>query len=144
MKFNWGTGIVISFVLFALTIGYIIAFPFNQKVELVTEDYYEKELKYQEQIDRQDRSSGLNEQINIERDGKLLHLNFPVSFREIKGEVFFYRPSDSQKDFTEGIKTDSSNHQAFDVSRLDPGLWKIKVLWNMKDQSYYFEKIVIM
>jgi hypothetical protein len=52
MKFNWGTGIVLSFIIFAASILMIVLFPFNQKADLVSDNYYEREIKFQEQIDK--------------------------------------------------------------------------------------------
>ena len=51
-KFNWGWKIAIlygGFVCFMLVMVFIAS---NQKVELVTTNYYEEELKYQSHIDK--------------------------------------------------------------------------------------------
>jgi hypothetical protein len=51
VKLNWGTGIVITIIVFPL-ISFAMIFHFmNQKVDLVTDNYYEKTLVYQNQID---------------------------------------------------------------------------------------------
>jgi hypothetical protein len=144
MKFNWGTGIVLSFILFAGSILFIILVPFNQEVDLVTKDYYDKEIVYQQQIDRTDRTERLKEEIKIEHNSSLLNINFPVNYGSVSGEILFYRPSDAKKDFIKEIVTDNSNSQVIDISRLEPGLWKVRVNWNMKEQSYYFEKIIMI
>ena len=54
MKINWGTGIVLAFVAF---ISFIMYFVVQMNMEdradheLVTKDYYKKELAYQKEID---------------------------------------------------------------------------------------------
>jgi hypothetical protein len=144
MKFNWGTGIVISFILFALSIAFIVIFPFNQSVELVTKDYYEKELIYQEQIDKLERTRLLNESIIINQDEGQLNIIFPLSYSEVTGEILFYRPADAKKDFSLRINADSSGSQNIDTRPLIPGYWRVKVLWNMDDLQYYFEKNLML
>ena len=54
MKINWGTGIVIAIVAF---IGFILYFVITMSTDktysydLVTDKYYQQELKYQQEID---------------------------------------------------------------------------------------------
>lgn len=144
MKFNWGTGIVLVFILFFAAIAFILIFPFNQKVDLVTDDYYQKELKYQDQIDRSSRAKLLTEEILLTQNRKTLDIIFPKSYGSISGEIMFYRPSDLTKDFISKIKTDAGGRQTIGIGELAPGLWKIKITWIMNDQEYYFEKSIII
>ena len=54
MKFNWGTGIVLAFAAFIVFILYFVVLSTRDPAsnhDLVTEDYYKKELKYQEDLD---------------------------------------------------------------------------------------------
>ena len=46
-KFNpWPTGIILAFVLFAALIVSSVVIGINQELNLVTEDYYEKCVKF--------------------------------------------------------------------------------------------------
>ena len=46
-KFNWGTGILITIIIFmVITIGTVV-FLMNQDVDLVTSDYYNKGIQHQ-------------------------------------------------------------------------------------------------
>jgi hypothetical protein len=144
MKLNWGKGIFLSFIVFALAMAYIVIFPFNQKVELVTDNYYEKEIKYQEQIDKQERTALLSESLSVTNDLKELKITFPPSYQNVTGEILFYRPADAKKDFSLPISADSSGSQLIDISPLIPGYWKIKILWNMNGTQYYYEKNIMI
>jgi hypothetical protein len=144
MKFNWGTGIVISFIIFAAAIFLIILFPFNQRIDLVTKDYYDNELKYQEQINKVDRTALLDESIIINQSIKELNIKFPITYREVYGEIVFYRPSDERRDFSLSINADSTGSQSVDISSLLPGLWRVKVQWDMNNLQYYYEKNIMI
>jgi hypothetical protein len=144
MKFNWGTGIVISFIIFAAAIFLIILFPFNQRIDLVTKDYYDNELKYQEQINKVDRTALLDERIVINQNSKELDIKFPITYRKVYGEIIFYRPSDERRDFSISINADSTGSQSVNIGSLLPGLWRVKVQWNMNNLQYYYEKNIMI
>ena len=51
MKINWGTGLVIGMVLFIAFIMFMVITMMTDKKyshDLVTEDYYQKEIVYQQ------------------------------------------------------------------------------------------------
>ena len=63
MKINWGTGIVLAFIGF---ITFILYFVFRMSTDdranhdLVTEEYYKKELSYQQEIDASKMATEMN------------------------------------------------------------------------------------
>ncbi|HSL89068.1 MAG TPA: FixH family protein [Ignavibacteriaceae bacterium] len=141
MKISWGTGIVIAIVIFmALTIATVI-FMMNQDVDLVSSDYYEKGIKYQEQIDMENRSQRLKDNVKMEWSGNLFEISFPDEFEDqaISGEIFFYRPSDSKKDFRLPLNI-TDLKQYIPVQGLEKGLWRVKLNWNLKNKDYYYSE----
>jgi hypothetical protein len=142
IKFNWGTGIAVSIAIFMIGSITEMLFFMNHDVDLVTDNYYEKTLVYQEQIEIQKRSADLSEEIKINYNDDLINLTFPQSFYgEINyGEIFFYRPSDSKKDFKIPLRLNNEGIQAVSASKMLKGYWKIDISWNMKKQKYQIEK----
>ena len=138
MKFSWGKGIILAYTGFIVLVLTIVGITITKDVDLVTPNYYEKEIKYQEDIDKINNTGRLKEQVVFEVSGSSLNVNFPspVSSPVIKGEVNFYRPSDSKKDFKVQIETDKDFRQSFDISKIEKGLWKVKVNWNMDGTDY--------
>ncbi len=69
----------------------------TQDVSLVSDNYYEKSLEYQDEIDKQSRTKSLDEQVKINFNGEVITVLFPSDYLEkkISGEIYFYRPSDS-------------------------------------------------
>lgn len=141
IKFNWGTGIVISMLIFMLaTTGMMILF-INQKVDLVTDNYYDKELKFQQQIDKINNTNNLEEKVELKFDGNLVSVTFPQSYNVLKpeGELFFYRPSDNKKDFKIPLSIDSTGMQVVPVATLEKGFWKVQLHWSMQSLEYFNE-----
>lgn len=146
MKFNWGTGILVAIIIF-LIISFVMIFHFmNQKVDLVTDNYYEKTLVYQNQIDEAERTKEINKSIKIEYLNSHLKFIFPDSVFKVmsNGEFYFYRPSDSKKDFKAQLQIDKNGEQLLDVSKIDRGYWKIQMKWLMNGESYSVERTVMI
>lgn len=146
MKLNWGTGITVVYVFFIIGTLTIVFIFMNQDVTLEKDNYYSEGLAYQQQIDKINRTKSLPEQLEIIQEEALIKFIFPNFFQKksISGTIFFYRPSDSGKDFSISINTDTTNIQTVSVLDFEKGLWKIKVDWNSNENSYYNEKILIL
>jgi hypothetical protein len=142
MKFNWGTGILITIVIFFLAIVGIFIYSSNLDINLVEENYYEKEIAYQEKIDRIKNTEALEGKILIQLEDKVLRIDFPDFFngKKSEGHILFYRPSDPAKDFVVSLQLNDSSFQAVDASRLDPGRYMVKIDWTTDGVSYYIEE----
>ena len=74
MKFNWGTGNFIFIVVFFIVIFSFIYYTTTQQINLVEEDYYEKEIKFQEQIDRIHNARPYEDQFTVKQNGHGLRI----------------------------------------------------------------------
>lgn len=141
IKFNWGFGILVTIVLFMGIILSIVLYMMNQDVDLVTDKYYDKEIKYQQQIDTEKRTNALGENIKVNILNNTLIVTFPDS-SSIGGELYFYRPSDFKKDFKIPIKIDHKREQAINIGKVEKGYWRLKIAWDMNNDEYYSEKSI--
>jgi len=140
---NWGYKIAIGFTVFCLaTIGVTVYFMM-QKVDVVTDNYYEKELKYQDQIDKVTRTRALKESVDITNTGKELIIKFPnvPDKNQNKDFISLYRPSDNTKDVKIPVLTDTSRIQIVNVERIARGYWKVQVNWTSRGSEYYYESV---
>jgi nitrogen fixation protein FixH len=145
MKINWGTGIVIAFVAF---IGFILFFVIRMSTDyranhdLVTETYYKETLEYQNVIDAE-RNANKNAKISSEKTPEGLLVNFPrtIDFRNVKGKVSLYRPSNKHLDFDLPISL-SNTHLLIPDKRLLDGRWDIKVFWEYEGEQYLYKESI--
>lgn len=146
MKFNWGTGIFIVLTVFFLGIITFFIFIKNLDINLVEDNYYDKELAYQEKIDRMSNTAALPEKIKLIKSDKMLVIKFPENGTElpVTGNIHFYRPSNPDKDFKVDLSLTKTFHQAINVGDLDPGRWIIKIDWEMEGKGYYFEEALFI
>lgn len=146
INFNWGTGILITIIVFMMiTLGTVFTFM-NEKVDLVTDNYYEKELKYQWQIDKLNRTHDLGMQVDIQLSINEIVLTFPDSINagEINGNVFLYRPSDSKYDSKLPVKINENGQMIISTDKLIKGFWKVKVEWSVNNDSFFSENSLII
>jgi len=146
LKMNWGKKLITVFVIFAAGVVSLVAISISKNTDLVSENYYEQEIKFQNQIDLLKGSEVLNENIVIEKGNNeivIRSLN-PGLTGNLKGEILFYRTSDANKDFIIDLEFGSDATQRIYSQSLDRGLWKLKMNLNEGEKKYYIEKYVFL
>lgn len=143
MKISWGTKIAIFYSSFVLFIIGMVIMAFNQNYDLVTEDYYAQEIKYQERIDHQINTMDMKEKVKISVDKQELLIELPgAEDHTYKGNINCFRPSDQTKDF-DVVLTDESI-QRIPLSKFIKGKYLIKLNWKAHGKSYYDEQVIII
>ena len=142
MKWNWGTKIVLSFIGFAGFMLYLVFMSFQQNIDLVTEDYYGEELKYEQRITEIKNAAGLDEKIKIEKHNHGYVINFPQDIIET-GRIHFYKPDNKILDKVYDVK-DLKN--SFSVSHKDliPGRYRVKISWETSGKRFYHEEEIFV
>ncbi len=146
MKFNWGTGIVIAFILFMGLVITTGVYLMNQDVQLVSDDYYDKEIAYQQHIDNVARTVELSSEELILFDESLITVKLPLDIlsKNVTGEVYLYRPSDSKLDIRLPFSPDENRQQVIPVENLQKGFWRIQFSWQADNKNYYSEKAIVI
>lgn len=140
MKIGWGTGIVIAFALFiAFIMFFVVSMTSNKKYDhdFVTDNYYEKELTYQNSKNAIERTlkSQMNVQIVASSEGVTLSFPEKVTDTEVLGMVSFYRPSDRKRDFK--IPLQLKNKKMFiPINVLALGRWNVEVSYTFEQNTY--------
>jgi hypothetical protein len=146
MKINWGTSIVIAFVLFASFISYfIIKVQTDSKYDndLVVEEYYKHDAKFEEEMVRVQNAQDLKSKPLITSSLGEITIVFPnlYSPKNIKGKVSLYRPSNKKLDFEIPISLSNSS-LLIPKSNLVGGRWDINMEWQYKGKSYLTKETV--
>lgn len=109
--------------------------------DLVTEDYYAKEMLYQNEIDAETNTNNLKERFVSKRTDNGWLLVFPeaLELSKIKGKVFLYRPSNETLDFNLELKLTSSHLLIPDNKMLD-GRWNITIDFMYEGTPYLYKE----
>ncbi len=145
MKINWGTGIIIFLVLFFISIFWFVFFSFSTQQDLVEEDYYPKELQYNEHLQKQKNVKELGAEVSYEITEESLIFNFPKNqnYSKIKGQIIMYRPSNKKLDQTYSIQLDTLNRQMLSTSKLLKGKYIVKIGWSYEGKAFYQEISIV-
>ncbi|WP_025743252.1 FixH family protein [Aquimarina pacifica] len=145
-KINWGTAIVIVFIGFiSFILFFVIKMNTNKKFEhdLVTEEYYKKELAFQQEIDAEKKGNDLINNIIIKQHQGGLIVTFPLdkNYSDISGTIYLYRPSDKKMDFSIPILLKTSEY-LIPNDIIHKGRWDIIINWKYKNDTYLFKKSI--
>lgn len=145
-KISWGVKIAVVYTLFALLIMTMVIIFMNQDVNLVEEDYYPKEIAYQQHIDKLERTKKLFGEVSVSSGVSEVIIKFPenINSDEITGNINFYRPSDKTKDFSKEIALSKNGKQIIPTNKFVKGLWKVKIDWKHSGTSYYNESTIMV
>jgi nitrogen fixation protein FixH len=142
----WPYGIIATFVVFISgTLG-LIVLASTQKVDLVSKNYYEQEIKYQTRMDDLDRTKQLGATATYNTADKRITISLPAEHagKMIAGQIQLYRPSAARLDQRLKLEPDARGIQTLDASVLQSGLWKIRVAWNVAGQDYFLDQKIVI
>ena len=144
----WPLGIIAACALFVAGTAGLIVMACSQKVDLVSPDYYEQELRFQGQIDRAERTRLAAPRATVTYDPatQSITVSLPPAHaaRPITGAIHLYRPSAGALDRSFPLQVDAHGLQSLDAAVLAPGLWKVRVSWTADQQTYYLEQKVVV
>lgn len=145
-KWNWGTGLALALGLFVLSMAYTMYLVSQQKYDLVTSDYYEQELAYQETINRQKIAARLSEACKLRlHDGKL-SIDFPKDLegQTARAKVLMYCQTDADKDFTLKEEAWKIKDLTLPSHKVSTGKWIAKIHIDTDSGQYYFDPSIVI
>lgn len=147
MKFNWGTGLTIFFIIFVSTLVFVLYQAFQQDNSLVMDNYYEEDIKYQQQYDKIKNTSELTTKVKVDFDGAKgeILLTFPPDSTAITtGNVWVYHPADKSADTKYDFSLSKTNMYQIKVDQMSKGRLKVKIDWERAGVKYYQEEEIII
>jgi hypothetical protein len=144
----WPVSIISFFILAIIFVVSYVVFASRQRTDLVRQDYYDQEIRFQNHIDRMSRTRFISPDAGIVYDTaqKFIAITLPRSSTNQLpvGDIFLYRPADERLDQNIPITVDQKGMQVVDAKNLETGLWKVRVEWKVDDQEFYFEKSIVI
>ena len=144
----WPIGIAGFFVVLIAALATWAVVAQRNREELVSADYYEQEVAYQQQINRLRRSADSGVVIGFVPVGQggVIRIAWPLASRpgEAQGRIRLYRPSEAALDREVPVLVGADGIQSIDAGTLKPGLWKVRVHWGPEVSGYYAEGSVVV
>lgn len=144
IKLHWGHGILLVLVCFATGISYLVVKCMEQRVDLVSEDYYKQEIQYDNKMEKIRNSNSLLSKIDLMTEPPFVKIIYPNELKSAKGIVKFYRPNNSDYDFEKEISLNDSSMQLINTQGIVNGKWKISIDAKANGKEYYYEKNILI
>jgi hypothetical protein len=136
---SWGNKLLLTFIVFASGMGYLVYRSTQVHFELVDKDYYKNELRYQEVIDATNQVNKLSEPVKLTQTGNGILLQLPAEMKDqsLSGNMHFYCAYDEKKDRKVNLQPNSDGAQLVPLSILQPGSYDVKVSWVVAGKRYF-------
>ncbi len=144
----WPIGLVTAFGVFITGTVALVVLSARTQTDLVAPDYYERELRYQDDIDRRARTQALESQVHIAYDAgrRQITLSLPAAHAagHAEGDIHLYRPSAAALDRHVALQLDAHGRQILDARLLNDGLWRVRVTWRVGNVAFTFDDKVVI
>ncbi|MFT6996288.1 MAG: hypothetical protein ACJAQ4_000027 [Cryomorphaceae bacterium] len=143
---NWGHKIALVYSLFAAFMIGMLVLSTTYDHELVTEDYYARELAYQGKIDAGANLAQADFDVEVKMVGGKLKLLFNrlAESKTVSGEVKFYKPDNEKMDETHPIVLDTNSSEMEISSEGKHGRYKVQVSFELEGKSFYKEQELVL
>ncbi|MEJ8804478.1 FixH family protein [Pontibacter sp. H249] len=141
----WPYAIVVCMVLFMAYIAMFVYKAMKLDVDLVSKDYYQQEIQYQDRIESVKRTQALGDvMLDYSAENKSILLQMPATYKDknLSGTITFFRPSDDKMDKEIPLQLGRDHSQLVETSDLGSGLWKVRVNFTDGEDTYYTEKTI--
>ena len=145
MKLSWGTGIVGVIAVFFIVMAVMITIAMTHSSDLVTDNYYDTELKFQDRINSVQRTAQIPNCIGMVQHGDTLVVRLAPEAvsSDFSGAIAFYNPGDKAKDFSIAMVLDSLQTQRIVTAKFAKGLWKAQASWSAGGAEYFAEQPIV-
>ncbi len=142
---NWGKKITIVYLAFVALIVTMVIVSARQKVDLVSADYYAKELNYQSDLNKLNNAKALSTQLKCIVGNNDVLIQFPEEQKSssITGKVFIYKPSDNKSDRTLDIKA-QNGVQTISTTTFAKGMYRVIVNWTVDGKDFQAENVIVI
>lgn len=142
-KFTWGHGIVLalgSFMIFILSLIFIFSRGW-QNSELITDNYYEEELAYQNVIDAKNNADALQEKPQYSQNAAGIKVSFPkeINNGNTNFKIDLHRADDQRLDVIREMQLDGSGALFVPASVLVKGNYVLRVHWTKDNKNYQMD-----
>jgi hypothetical protein len=122
------------FIIFIVVLATILM---TRQIDLVSEDYYQNEINYQEEIDQINNLKALRLQPRVEITAKELIVQFPDQLEITNAEIHLLRPDNNQLDLKFPIE--GTLFFAIPLEKLVQGKYKYKLIFEANKKKYLKE-----
>jgi hypothetical protein len=137
LNLGWGWRITLVYGIFALSMIGAVIYSATLDVNLVEENYYEKEVNYQQVITKKENAIRDSATFEVSVVGDSVVLHFPTAVAQ--GKIYFIRSADVNNDKKFDLKV-VNGKQTFSKDLFKAGSYNLQIDWKGNSANYYWEE----
>lgn len=134
----WPKLIIVAYLTFIGGMVFMVTQSFKQNTELEYDDYYQREVNYQDKIDAIQRVKKLKQKPEISIMNDTIHLFIPAHLTGFEeGDWYFYHITEKKGDRQIHLKEPTA---FFPLRELGKGKYRLEVDWNGGKERYFYKE----
>ena len=136
-----GNLILAGFGMAILLMSFLVYKSLQQNFELVTDNYYEKEVLFQGQLNAAENAKPYDSLFAIKKNGDAITLSLPTQLASnlINGSVYFYCPSNRNEDRTFPLDNTANGQYNYNTTDWQKVGYKARVSFKSNGTDYFKE-----
>ncbi len=131
---NWGKGLAIAMGGFMIFILYMVITLMSKSTDLESEDYYQQEIDFEQEISAISNMNELDEKVNVTQNEDYVLVQFPEIEQLDSIQVMMFRPNNEKEDQLFELK--NSKSLLIPKSKLTMGIYEMDIQFKIKDKVY--------
>jgi hypothetical protein len=144
----WPLGITLGAALCIGIYATFVVIACTHKSELVSDNYYDQEIRYQTRIDSQLRTAQLATKASALYDDLAARIIVSLPTEHVGkaagGEIVLFRPSEAGQDRVFQFAPDANGAQALDVANVPDGLYRLRFTWNVAGEDFFLDQKIVV
>lgn len=142
---NWGTKVFIGYAAGVCFISYFVVKSMMLTTEMVEEDYYNKELAFNEHIQGVNNAKLLAKPITIKSNESIIEVRIDSVIAQSlqNGVIHFYNPASEKADKKLALGH-SNGKYIFNNSMLTKGKYYVRVSFEYLQKPFFTEEIIFI
>ena len=129
---NWGKGIAIALTLFVGFILFLAISLMRTNFDLVSDDYYQREINYQDEIQAIQNADAISDSINLSITETHILIQLPQEIEYKDVSIEFLRPNDRNLDQT--FKIEETKTFTIEKEKFTPGKYDIRMSFSVDNK----------
>ena len=134
---NWGKGIALALGAFIIFIVILATIMMTSNVDLESEDYYQKEIAYQNEIEAVKNANSLEAKVEISQHPEHIMVSIPDNLSCSNLKVDLRRPNNDKLD--RSYSPENSKTILIPKSDLKKGLYNVSINYKV-GENYFLQK----
>jgi hypothetical protein len=136
-----GNILIAGFVIMILGMSTLVYLTLKEDVSMVSKNYYEQELIYDQKLKAMDNTLRYHQDFKISYKEQNIQLQIPQSLSQYiqEGKVHFYCPSNAAYDYTISIEASTNGVYSIPTAQLNGHRYIVKISFTSDGNQYYKE-----